>query len=62
MTTLVEPIQWQTPTDLSVQLQISLSTLGTWRSTGKGPKFYRFGGLIRYNPADVTAWTEAQAS
>ncbi|AIX99790.1 hypothetical protein ART_0192 [Arthrobacter sp. PAMC 25486] len=57
-----EVVQYLTPTDLSARLQISLSTLGTWRSVGKGPKFYRMGGLIRYHPDEVAAWAREQAS
>ena len=56
-----EIVQYLTPVDLSEQLQISLSTLATWRSAGKGPKFYRMGGLVRYHPDDVAAWAADQA-
>ncbi|WP_445290497.1 helix-turn-helix domain-containing protein [Arthrobacter sp. ERGS1:01] len=54
--------QYLTPADLSVHLQISLSTLGTWRSLRKGPPFYRMGGLIRYHPEEVATWAREQAT
>lgn len=54
--------QYLTPADLSERLQISLSTLATWRSQGKGPKFYRTGGLIRYHPGEVAAWAKEQGA
>lgn len=54
-------VQYLTPVDLSERLQISLSTLATWRSQGKGPSFYRMGGLIRYHPDEVAAWAKEQA-
>ncbi len=54
-------VQYLTPVDLSERLQISTSTLASWRSLGKGPKFYRMGGLIRYQPEDVASWAKEQA-
>lgn len=56
-----DEVRYLTPGDLSKRLQISLSTLATWRSQRKGPSFYRMGGLIRYHPEDVAAWAKDQA-
>ena len=39
---------------------ISPSTLNTWRSRGKGPKWHRIAGRIRYIKTDVEAWLQAQ--
>lgn len=53
-------VKFLTPVDLSEMLQVSLSTLANWRSTGKGPAFSRFGGLVRYDSAEVNAWLDGQ--
>lgn len=42
--------------DLAESLQVSLGTLRTWRTEGKGPRFHRIGQLIRYSPSDVKDW------
>ncbi len=42
--------------ELAETLQVSLGTLRTWRSDGKGPRFHRIGQMIRYAPSDVKAW------
>lgn len=36
-------------------------TLRQWRYLGKGPKYVKVGATVRYRPADVEAWIEAQA-
>lgn len=61
MTAVAErAVQYLTPVDLAQMWQVSLSTLANWRSTGRGPAFSRFGGLVRYHPDDVAAWAEDQ--
>jgi len=42
--------------ELAERLQVSLGTLRTWRSEGKGPRFHRIGQMIRYAPSDVKEW------
>ena len=42
--------------ELAERLQVSLGTLRTWRTEGKGPRFHRIGQMIRYAPSDVKAW------
>ncbi|ALV45806.1 hypothetical protein MB46_10275 [Arthrobacter alpinus] len=49
-----------TPADVAEALQIPVGTLANWRSAGKGPRFSRFGGLVRYDPDDVAAWLAEQ--
>lgn len=38
----------------------SPSTLNSWRSRGKGPKFIRIAGRIRYIKTDLAAWINDQ--
>jgi excisionase family DNA binding protein len=42
--------------ELAERLQVSLGTLRTWRTEGKGPRFHRIGQMIRYAPSDVKEW------
>jgi hypothetical protein len=35
-------------------------TLANWRSAGIGPPYYRVGGSIRYDVADLDAWLAEQ--
>ena len=41
---------------LAETLQVSIGTLRTWRTDGKGPRFHRIGKMIRYAPSDVKEW------
>ena len=38
------------------QLGLSPSTLARYRITGAGPRYYRFGGCVRYRGDDLEAW------
>lgn len=54
-------IQWLTPEDLARIFQVTIGTVANWRTNKKGPKFKRIAsGSVRYHPADVTAWLDAQ--
>lgn len=37
---------------------MSVRTLRKWRLTGKGPKYRKFGGAVRYGLADLEAYEE----
>jgi predicted site-specific integrase-resolvase len=39
-------------------LAVALSTLATWRSQGKGPRYIKLGGAVRYCMDDVTKYVE----
>ena len=38
------------------RLGLSPRTLDTYRCTGAGPRYYRFGGCVRYRVKDLDAW------
>ena len=40
-------------------LNINVATLRRWRWAGKGPRFLKIGGAVRYDPADLAAFIEA---
>jgi predicted DNA-binding transcriptional regulator AlpA len=35
---------------------IERNTLNKWRSIGKGPKYYKIGGAVRYKISDLEAF------
>lgn len=43
-------------------LSVSASTLAKWRMRKFGPRFHRFGGLVRYTIADLDAYAEQSRS
>jgi excisionase family DNA binding protein len=40
-------------------LGVSVSGLRKWRNRGIGPRYCRFGRLIRYRLSDLNEWIEA---
>ena len=46
--------------DVAELLDVSTRTLEFWRYVGKGPAYVRVGRRVRYRPADVEAYLEAQ--
>ena len=41
------------------RLSLEVATLRRWRWAGKGPRFLKICGAIRYEPADLDAFIEA---
>lgn len=41
-------------------LGVSERTLERLRTAGEGPKYVKFGMVVRYDPADVLAWIEGR--
>lgn len=48
--------------DVSRFLGVPVATLHQWRYLGTGPKAYRVGKHLRYDPADVKAWLDTRAA
>jgi predicted DNA-binding transcriptional regulator AlpA len=48
--------------DVSRFLGVPVATLHQWRYLGSGPKAYRVGKHLRYDPADVGAWLATRAA
>ena len=46
--------------ELANRLGISVHALRRWRFEGRGPRYIHIGRLVRYRPADVEAWLDAQ--
>lgn len=43
------------------RLFVTVNSLRTWRSNGKGPRYYKVGKNVRYRPEDLDAWLESCA-
>lgn len=41
-------------------LECQVGTLAAWVVRNRGPAFIKVGAAVRYNPADVADWLEAQ--
>jgi hypothetical protein len=41
---------------LAVILDVPVGTVDGWRFTGRGPRWARIGGVVRYRVDDVRAW------
>jgi hypothetical protein len=41
-------------------LDVSVATLATWRSIGRGPPFWKFGRTIKYSRRANAEWKRAQ--
>ena len=47
--------------DAANYLGVAVKTLYGWRWQNTGPQSYRVGRFVRYRPAEVRAWVDAQA-
>lgn len=52
--------EWLTRPEVAARLRVPASTLNTWATQKKGPKYAKFGRHARYRLADVEAWEEEQ--
>ena len=48
--------------DTSAFLGVPVGTLYQWRTRKQGPRAYRVGRHLRYDPADVRQWLDDQAA
>jgi excisionase family DNA binding protein len=48
--------EYLTTKSAAAALGLGRSTLEGWRTAGKGPKFLKLGGAVRYARADLDAW------
>jgi excisionase family DNA binding protein len=54
--------QFLTEIEVAERTHISLATLRRWRLEKRGPKFYKFGSLVRYDKQELAQWEQAQPS
>lgn len=48
-----------TESEVASLTQLSMRTLQAWRTSGRGPKFHKLGGSVRYDEAEIAAWITA---
>jgi predicted site-specific integrase-resolvase len=48
-----------TETEAAHQLALNVKTLRRWRWAGKGPRFLKIGGAVRYDPNDLDEYVAA---
>lgn len=60
MTAIARKDRLMSADELSDYLRIPVATLYQWRHKGTGPPAFRVGRHLRYEPADVRAWLDAQ--
>ena len=53
--------QFLTPKQVSKIYGIPLKTLEVWRYRGIGPRFHKFGRLVRYAVFDLTEFEQSSA-
>jgi excisionase family DNA binding protein len=46
--------------EVAALLGVSRRTMQGWRWRGGGPPYVRVGSAVRYEPAEVQAWLDAQ--
>ncbi|MHB1938786.1 MAG: helix-turn-helix transcriptional regulator [Acidobacteriaceae bacterium] len=49
-----------TESEVAERTHISLATLRRWRLENRGPKYYKFGSLVRYAEEELVRWEKAQ--
>ncbi|SBT93701.1 Helix-turn-helix domain-containing protein [Streptomyces sp. DI166] len=55
------PDQYLAPEDLVILFRLpSVETVYQWRRKGIGPRGFRVGRYLRFDPDDVRAWVESQ--
>jgi predicted DNA-binding transcriptional regulator AlpA len=46
--------------EVAERTQISLATLRRWRLENRGPKYRKFGSLVRYPEEELVRWEQSQ--
>lgn len=54
------PERFLTPVDLADLLAVPVETVYQWRRKGSGPRGFRVGRHLRFDPEDVRAWVADQ--
>ncbi|MGD0904848.1 MAG: helix-turn-helix domain-containing protein [Terracidiphilus sp.] len=58
--TVVMKERYLTEIQVAERTHISLATLRRWRLENRGPKYRKFGSLVRYDEDELNRWEEAQ--
>jgi excisionase family DNA binding protein len=58
--TVVMNERYLTEIQVAERTRISLATLRRWRLENRGPRFYKFGSLVRYDREELAQWEQSQ--
>ncbi len=58
--TVIMNERYLTEIQVAERTRISLATLRRWRLENRGPKYRKFGSLVRYDEDELNRWEEAQ--
>jgi len=58
--TVIMKERYLTEIQVAERTRISLATLRRWRLENRGPKYRKFGSLVRYDEDELNRWEEAQ--
>ncbi|MGW4987429.1 helix-turn-helix transcriptional regulator [Streptomyces mirabilis] len=53
------PARYLAPSDVAALLGVPIETVYQWRRKRTGPRGFRVGRHLRYDPDDVRAWVES---
>ncbi|MER5203796.1 helix-turn-helix domain-containing protein [Streptomyces sp. NPDC002825] len=54
------PDRYLTPVDVAELLGVPIETIYQWRRKRIGPRGFRVGRHVRFDPTDVQTWVQAQ--
>ncbi|SED34843.1 AlpA family transcriptional regulator [Streptomyces sp. TLI_105] len=54
------PDRYLTPVDVAELLGVPIETIYQWRRKRTGPRGFRVGRHVRFDPTDVQTWVRAQ--
>ncbi|MFI0241260.1 helix-turn-helix domain-containing protein [Streptomyces sp. NPDC016845] len=54
------PDRYLTPTDVANLFGVPVETVYQWRRKHTGPRGFRVGRHLRFDPEDLRAWVESQ--
>ncbi|CAM5526006.1 hypothetical protein STANM337S_04097 [Streptomyces tanashiensis] len=54
------PDRYLTPVDVAELLGVPIETIYQWRRKRTGPRGFRVGRHVRFDPTDVQTWVQAQ--
>ena len=46
--------------DVAARVNVSVGTVRRWRLLGRGPRYKKIGGLVRYEAGDVEEWLQSR--
>ena len=53
--------EYLTEDEAAAHVHLNPRTLSNWRSAGRGPRFFKAGGRVRYLREDLDRWLDAHA-